>query len=184
MTARKTLAERIANRAVAIAPPSRREWLLAMRSELSHLPERRLGFALGALWVAFTERSIAMKNIAIRPIEACIVLSAAFLALVATANGIRLYPTDPAVAVSMWGLSLVWAGVLVATLLELSRLLLRMAFAGLAMAVAIGLATLLPTPAFAANAAMLRALSLEAVILFSVLLVAAVVARNRLDYAA
>lgn len=184
MTWRNRAASRIVDRAVRLAPSATRSWLIAMQHELPHVPpHRQLGFAAGALWFAFTERTIAMKSITVRPLEAAILLGAGLLTLIAAANGIRLFAGHPAVATSFLAISLVWAGVFLATVLEHFRLLVRIACAGGLLMLAIGLATILPTPAFAANTALLRALSLEGVILFAGLLFAASLVQRRAERA-
>ena len=184
MTLRDRAASRIVDRAVRLAPAASRSWLMAMQHELPHVPlNRQLGFAAGALWFAFTERSIAVKSFSVRPLEAAILLGAGFLTLVAAANGIRLFAGHPAVATSFLAISLVWAGVFLATVLEQFRLLVRIAIGGALLMLAIGGATILPTPAFAADPALLRALSLEGVILFAGLLFAASLVQRRAERA-
>lgn len=184
MTWHNKLAFRVIDRAVRLSPAAARRWLIAMQHELPHVPtNRRLGFAAGALWFAFTERSIAVKSFAVRPLEGAILLGAGLLTLIAAANGVRLLGGHPAVAISFLAISLVWAGVFLATVLERFRLLVRIACAGGLLMLAIGLATILPTPAFAANSGLLRALSLEGMILFAGLLFAASLVQRRAERA-
>lgn len=174
-------AVRILGAARRLASPERAEWLIAMHAELAYVPPgQQMRFAAGCLMAMIVERNRDMNVNSIRPLDAGILLGSAALVLLGLANGMENLVRDSALAVSFFVVAAIWAGVFTACLLMRSAMMLRVAAGGGAVMLAIGLVTFMPAPAFTTNAGIMRALSLEGIVLFAALYGAIWLAGRRL----
>ena len=153
----------------AIAMPAERgEWLRAMLHEFPHVPaaERR-AFARGCLLASLIERISPMT--ATPPLRIVPGLfGAALLTVLCIANGARLFAVDPVVGSFLLLAAALWLAVLLTVQLQSAHRLARLAVVGALLYGALGALSLASLPAFVENAAMLRALALEGLILFAV----------------
>ena len=149
-------------------PAGRGDWLRAMVHEFPHVPAaERLAFARGCLFASLLER--------IRPMTATPPLrivpglfGAALLTVLCVANGARLFAVDPVVGSFLLLAAVLWLAVLVTVQLQSAHRLARLAVVGALLYGALGALSLAALPAFVENAAMLRALALEGLVLFAV----------------
>ncbi len=93
---------------------------------------------------------------------------AALLTVLCLANGARLLSVDPVVGGFLYLAGILWLGVLIAVQAQAARSVARLAIVGVMLYAAIGALSVAELPAFTTNAAMLKALSLEGLILFAV----------------
>lgn len=153
--------------AAFVMPPGRYDWLIAMRGEVSYLPAAdRVPFALGCLRVSLVER---IKHMTATPPLRIVpgLFGAALLTVLCTANGVKLFSTDPVVGAFLLLAGSLWLAVLLTVQSQSSRRLAQLALIGAALYAALGALTVAGLPAFLTNAPMLKALALEGLILFA-----------------
>lgn len=160
--------ERLLRLAARIMPPARRDWVGAMAGDWDHVPQAsRKAYALGCLKVALFERIVSMT--ATPPFRIVPGLfGAALLAVLCLANALRYIAPAPVVGGFLLLAALLWLAMLLAVLARSSRLVGQVAVVGAALYGAVGVLSVAGAPAFATNAALLRALALEGLLLFAV----------------
>lgn len=152
-----------------LMPPARADWCDAIEAEFHHLPDsQRTSLALECFAVALCERAIAMKPFNIAVFAATLFVTA-LLALLGAANAIRLFTSDPSVAVALAGSTLIWTGAFTATVMHRHDMVRLLAAGGAAYYAAVGAAALARLPAFASSPHFLTGLAIEGMVLMAAL---------------
>lgn len=149
-------------------PPERADWLRAMIGEYHHVsPAGRNAFALGCLRVSLIER---IRHMTATPPLRIIpgLFGAALLTVLCVANGVKLVSVDPVVGAFLLLAGSLWLAILLTVQSQVPRRVAQLAIIGAMLYGALGALSIAGLPAFAANAAMLKALALEGLILFAV----------------
>ena len=156
-----------------IMPPARRGWAAAMESEACHLPANEWAwFMSGCLRAAIFERIMDMR-IGLRIAFFATLFGTALLALLGAANAVRLFATEPAVALALAGTSLIWLAAFACALAGRADWVCRTAIGAFAFYLAAGAAGLAGLPAFSGSARFLTWLAVEGLILAAMLLAVA-----------
>jgi hypothetical protein len=163
-----------------VAPRHRVEWMDAMQAELDHCAARHaVSFAAGCLFAALQERSSHMSRNGIAAAQVVCLAAAAVLAVLGCANAMRLGRQDNMVGLVFAVSGAIWATAFIVTAAKRWRALAYLACIGLGISAAQWAGTMMVIPAMRANITLIRAMALEGLVLFGVLLGAALLFRHR-----